>query len=319
MMTEGHCHGPTPWPGGPVPRSAARVRVRDRFAVRAMQALAAPMLRVDRRLRVSGEAVDVTTMTVPTRHGVVQCRVYRARAHPSETPRPVHLQIHGGGFLVRTPQQDDHLNRHLAAATGAVVVSPDYDVAPRVQFPVAEEQCHGVAEWLIDEDEGHEWETGRLSIGGTSSGGKLAVNVAQLLHAVDPGRVRSLQLNCALVDVTRSDRTSPTKRPAVGRGIQRLMLDTYFADATTRHHPLASPVLDPMLTLLLPPTLIITAGDDSLAPEMDALAGALTDARRPVTHHRFAEVDHAFTHSMPAAPAHAAIRLMGEHIVAHVR
>ena len=65
---------------------------------------------------------------MPTRHGLVRCLVYDPPADASETseagrPRPVHIQIHGGGFYGRYPAQDAHIAKYIASEVGAVVVS----------------------------------------------------------------------------------------------------------------------------------------------------------------------------------------------------
>ncbi|MDT5080937.1 MAG: acetyl esterase [Mycobacterium sp.] len=67
-------------------------------------------------------------ITIPTRYGPVPSVLY----HPSsdvESP-PVYVNVHGGGFVVGHPEQDDPWCRYLAANAGVVVVNPDYVLAP---------------------------------------------------------------------------------------------------------------------------------------------------------------------------------------------
>ncbi|NQX17336.1 alpha/beta hydrolase fold domain-containing protein [Rathayibacter sp. VKM Ac-2857] len=99
--------------------------------------------------RSIAEPVEVM---VPTRHGEVRCFIYSP--HPDAplatiklTP-PVHINIHGGGFIFTNALQDDHIARYIAAEVGAFVVSIDYSTAPNVLFPVAEEQCFDVLSGL---------------------------------------------------------------------------------------------------------------------------------------------------------------------------
>jgi acetyl esterase len=64
-----------------------------------------------------------TTQTIiPTRHGPVTATVY----HPSSEgePPPVYVNVHGGGFVVGHPEQDDPWCRYLAANARVVVVNP---------------------------------------------------------------------------------------------------------------------------------------------------------------------------------------------------
>src|ERR1700728_1492680 len=84
-------------------------------------------------------------VTVPTRHGDLPAVVY----WPADlgAPVPVYVNFHGGGFVMRHPEQDDPLCRYLAAYAGVAVVNVDYDVAPRYRFPVALEEAYDAVTW----------------------------------------------------------------------------------------------------------------------------------------------------------------------------
>jgi acetyl esterase len=258
---------------------------------------------------------------VPTRHGPVRCLIYRPPADAPAPgadgrPRPVHLQIHGGGFWGRFPIQDDHIATYIASEIGATVVSVDYDVAPHVQFPVAEEECYDVAAWIHQTGAVNGWDPSRISVGGESAGGKLAINVCQLAHAEEIFRPCALVAAFAVADVTRTDRTSAKRNAKISQTIQRLVNETYFVDAARRSGPIASPFFDENLAAALPATLIMTGEYDPLGPEMDRLAERLEAAGVNVVHRRFAKTDHGFTHCPPAERAREAIGLFGGHLSA---
>jgi acetyl esterase len=251
---------------------------------------------------------------VPTRHGAVRCLIYRPPG--GSPPPPVHVLIHGGGMFGRYPEQDDHVATYLASEVGAVVVSVDYDVTPQVQFPVAEEECYDVALWIRANAATGGWDADRISVGGESAGGKLAINVCQLAYAGGVFRPCALVAAYAVADVTRADRTTGKRGEKISPALQRLVNDTYFADASRRLEALASPLFDPHLALALPATLIMTGEDDTLAPEMDRLAQMLGAAGVSVLHRRFAHTDHGFTHHPPVETAREAIALTGAHLAA---
>jgi acetyl esterase len=256
---------------------------------------------------------------VPTRHGMVRCLIYRPPAGAPlpggiAGPPPVHVQIHGGGFFGRYPEQDEHIATYLASEVGAVVVSVDYDVTPQVQYPVAEEQCYDVAAWVHANAASSGWDARRISVGGASAGGKLAINVCQLAHTAGVFRPCALVAAYAVADVTRTDRTSAKPSASISPALQRLVNATYFVDASRHHEPLASPLYDEHLAAALPPTLILTGEYDTLAPEMDRLAEMLAAAGVPVVHRQFAQTDHGFTHGPPVARAREAIELIGDHL-----
>ncbi len=300
----------------------AKIRRRDRTGAWLMQ-VTFPLIRPPKALRFATRPIaKPEEIMVPTRHGQVRCLVYRP--HPDAPlaggpgPAPVHIQIHGGAFIGRFPEQDNHIADYIASEVGAYVVSIDYDVAPQHRFPVAEEQSFDVARWVHDHGTEWGWDADRMSVGGGSAGGKLAINVVQQAHAAGGPSFRAIIPCFAAADVTRTDRTSPKSRPVVPPWMQRLVANTYFVDESIRSLPLASPVLDPDLAAAMPPALIMTGALDTLGPEMDALAERLAAEGVEVTHRRFADTDHGFTHFKPVETAREAITLMGDHLLANL-
>ncbi|MDE1536360.1 MULTISPECIES: alpha/beta hydrolase fold domain-containing protein [Actinotignum] len=107
--------------------------------------------------------------TLPTRHGPVPVRIYSPQRDarptgcgslspvgpgslsptelgtttqlPAGATRPIIVYLHGGSYCVGSPATHDRLTRELAAATGAVVVSVDYTLAPGARYPRISEEC----------------------------------------------------------------------------------------------------------------------------------------------------------------------------------
>ncbi|MVU82804.1 alpha/beta hydrolase fold domain-containing protein [Nocardia sp. ET3-3] len=261
-----------------------------------------------------------TTMTVPTRHGPVRTLVYApvgadvAATRAEGRKPPVHLIIHGGAFVIRRPAQEDNVARFLCSELGCYVVLPDYDTAPSVRFPVSEEQCSDVLAWLRDNAADLGWDRDRISLGGASAGGKLALSVA--LDAIDRGAfvpiAISIEYGAANLSLPDSERTSPKRNPVVGPSLMNLIRTTYFKDVDTTL-PTASPALHPRRGEL-PPTLIITADQDTVRHEMNHLAADLRERGVAVTHHEFPGVDHGFTHAEPVEQCRAALEMIRDHL-----
>jgi acetyl esterase len=228
---------------------------------------------------------------VRTRHGVVRVLVQRPIGESELTPVVMHM--HGGGFVNRYPEQDLHIAQRLAVALRATVVLPDYDTAPRAQYPVAEEQMVDVARWIKTADD-QQWNGAAFALSGVSAGAKLAINVCQQLHLGELPRPLALALIVPVVDVTRTDRTSSIRRPAISPLVQRFVGWAYFPDVAKRREPLASPRFDDTLPAALPSTLILTGAHDTLAPEGKALANTLAAAGVRVEYHEYPDVDHDF-------------------------
>lgn len=118
----------------------------------------------------SNEGVEV--LTLPSGAGV---RLYRPAGAGADTPAL--LWIHGGGYLIGSPEQDDALCRRYVERLGCVVAAVRYRLAPQHPYPAAVEDCYSVLTWLaalpgVDAD--------RIAIGGASAGGGLTAALAFL-------------------------------------------------------------------------------------------------------------------------------------------
>ncbi len=231
---------------------------------------------------------------VPTRHGDVRCEVYRpADALPGA---PAYVHLHGGAFLMRHPRMDDFWARLVAAEVGAVVVNVDYDVAPQVRYPVAQEQAHDVLAWVCgDGAQVLDVDAGRVVVGGFSAGGNLAASAA--LQARDLGSCRPVLqlLGVPSLDVAEDphDKVAPSGTAMIGPGLLTLVRRTYFKDASRRAEAYASPLRADDLAGLAP-ALVVTAERDVLRAEGDRYAERLTAAGVRTRHLVVPDRDHYF-------------------------
>lgn len=259
------------------------------------------------------------TTSVPTRHGSIRALLQRPAADSAPPgPAPVVVHLHGGGFVNRNPAQDLHIARHLAAHLHAVVVLPDYDTAPKVRYPVAEQQTHDVVRWVTRTGLEHGWDGTRVALSGVSAGAKLAIGACQQLRAAGEPGPRALALVVPVTDVVRTDRTSAVPRPAISPRVQRFVAWAYFPDVDRRREALASPRLDPALAGALPPTLVLTGEHDTLAPEGAELAALLRAGGVEVVHHQYPGADHDFIATEPLATVRDAlarvVAFLGPHL-----
>src|SRR5436190_11868138 len=61
---------------------------------------------------------------------------------------PALLGLHGGGMVVGTPQFETLGFGRLARELGAVVVAPDYRLAPEHRFPAGLDDCMATLYWM---------------------------------------------------------------------------------------------------------------------------------------------------------------------------
>lgn len=101
---------------------------------------------------------------------------------PQETgaARPALLHVHGGGYVLGTPEMSGVSNRRTALEHGCLVVSVDYRLAPETPWPGAVEDCYAALRWLHENAVAQNVDPARIAIGGESAGGGHAAALALL-------------------------------------------------------------------------------------------------------------------------------------------
>ncbi len=114
----------------------------------------------------------------------IEVRVHRPRGAGSSEPAGALLWMHGGGFVIGHPAQDDRNCRRIADQLGVVVAAVRYRLGPEDPYPAGLHDCHDALEWLAAQPDVDE---ARIAIGGASAGGGMAASLALL--ARDRGAV----------------------------------------------------------------------------------------------------------------------------------
>lgn len=97
---------------------------------------------------------------------------------PGAGGRPLAVFFHGGGWVMCGLDTHDALCRALAVASGAVVVSADYRLAPEHPWPAAPDDALTVLLWARARAAALGCDPARLIVAGDSSGGTLAAVTA---------------------------------------------------------------------------------------------------------------------------------------------
>jgi acetyl esterase/lipase len=121
---------------------------------------------------------DVTIEDVTD--GDVSLRIFRPVG--ATDAAPALLWIHGGGFIIGAPQQDDRTNILFARELGITVAAVRYRLAPEHPAPAAVEDVYAALLWLAANADERGIDPERIAVGGASAGGGLAAAVTLLAH-----------------------------------------------------------------------------------------------------------------------------------------
>lgn len=122
-----------------------------------------------------GGGVEVASVRDAVADGV-PVRIYDPA--PGAGGRPLTVFFHGGGWVMCGPDTHDALCRALALASGAVVVSADYRLAPEHPWPAAPDDALTVLLWARARAAELGCDPARLIVAGDSAGGNLAAVTA---------------------------------------------------------------------------------------------------------------------------------------------
>lgn len=203
------------------------------------------------------------------------------------------LWLHGGGWVMGDLEGFEHVCRALANASGRVVISVDYRLAPEHPFPAAVEDALAAVEWSL----GHGaaqlgYDPARVVVGGDSSGGNLAA-VAVRHHA------EHLEAQLLVYPVTDAAMATESYAAAAGADVGGLTPEAMercyaaYLQGADAADPDVSPLRAPDLGGL-PPTFIAVARHDVLREDGVAYAEALRAAGVPVELEHYDDMVHGF-------------------------
>lgn len=94
----------------------------------------------------AGHLVEVTQLPVKAGAQSSAAIELRILSRKGRKPRCVVVSLHGGGYVCGRARFDDARNLELADLLDAVVLSPNYTLAPEAKYPHAAAQCEAVLE-----------------------------------------------------------------------------------------------------------------------------------------------------------------------------
>jgi acetyl esterase/lipase len=137
----------------------------------------------------------------------------------STSPRPAYLHMHGGGYVLGTPEINDASNRSFAAELNCIVVSVDYRLAPETRYPGSLEDCYAALAWLQTQANTLNVDRTRIAIGGESAGGGHAAALALLARQRGEYSICFQLLDAPMIDDRTGSEADANPHPYCGEFI----------------------------------------------------------------------------------------------------
>ncbi|MEK8050848.1 alpha/beta hydrolase fold domain-containing protein [Ideonella sp. DXS22W] len=193
-----------------------------------------------------------------------------------EPATPTLLYLHGGGFVGCSPRTHRPLTAALARQ-GLRVFVPDYRLAPEHPFPAAPDDALAVWRALVAQHAAT-GRTGRITVGGDSAGGNLALGLMQRLRDQGERLPDAGVLFSPALDMTGGSASllGNAERDAMFRGDCLGALAEAYLQGADPAQPLASPLLGGLAGL--PPLLVHVGCDEALRDDSLRLADGVRAA-----------------------------------------
>jgi acetyl esterase/lipase len=213
------------------------------------------------------------TYSIPSRDSGrnLPCRILKPQN--GKPVKSVFMHIHGGGWVLQDEMSQDVLLQDIADATGLLVISVGYRLAPEHPFPAGPQDCYDAAEWLVDNSE-KELGAALGFVGGESAGGHLSVLVA--LHLLQSAqkqyssfKLKGLLLHFGAYDLSWTPSVFNFNKPEtliLDRDVMDHFIEVFLPGMTPdeKKHPSSSPLYANLMGLKLPPALFTCGTEDCL-------------------------------------------------------
>jgi acetyl esterase/lipase len=203
---------------------------------------------------------------------------------------PICLYLHGGAFVMGSPNSHRDMAAQLAQKAGVRMLMVDYRLAPEHPYPAAHEDVMTVYRALLAQGVPAQ----RLFIAGDSAGGNLALAAAQSIRDAELPAPRGLVLFSPWLDLTQQS-ASITSRAAKDVMLNRQLLDEVvpmYAPGLPAHDPRISPLFGNLAGL--PPCLTVVSQSEILLDDALQLHQKLQAAGGDSRCLQWAHTPHAF-------------------------
>ena len=236
----------------------------------------------------------------------VPIRIYEQEGEPTG----LMVYFHGGGMCVGSIALMDSVAREIAYATGAVVVSVEYRLAPENPFPAGLDDCETVTRWALAQTQRFGVPPAKVIISGESAGGTFTAAVSlRLRDDADVALAGQVLIYPAL---DNGSSTLPSRKEFAGLTMTEDEMDwcwnAYTGGRDLDDDPFAAPLHAESLAGL-PPAFVVLGGCDFLRDEGRLYAARLREAGVDAEDVCYPGQVHGFMNHMHPAAADAYERI----------
>jgi acetyl esterase len=125
------------------------------------------------------EIGSIVDRTIPGPAGAIPVKIFTPTG---SAPFPLLVFLHGGGWVIGSPNTHARLCAELAEGAGVVVMSVGYRLAPEHPAPAPLDDCVAAIRWASEHGSEIGAADGRFAVAGDSAGGNLAAAAALRLR-----------------------------------------------------------------------------------------------------------------------------------------
>ncbi len=248
------------------------------------------------------DEVTRTDIMVPGPEGAAEVRLRIHRRAGADGTSPCIFWMHGGGYVLGSPEQDDERFDRWCQRFDVVGVAVQYRLAPEHPYPAGVEDAYAGLRWVKEHGADVGIDTTRVGIGGPSGGGGLAAALALVVRDRAEFDIAYQLLIYPMIDDTRSSVSAGWDVPVWAPESNHFGWSSYLGDlfGTDDVPANAAPTRATDLSGL-PPTYIMVGTLDGFADEDIDYAGRLNHAGVSVELHVYPGAPHGFEGFAPQA------------------
>lgn len=221
------------------------------------------------------EIGSIVDRTIPGPAGEIPIKVFTPIG---EGPLPLLIFLHGGGWVIGSPNTHARLCAELAQGAGIVVMSVDYRLAPEHPAPASLDDCVAAIRWGAENAAEIGADATRFAVGGDSAGANLSAAAALRLRD-EGGPMPSFLL--LIYGAFTGDLNLPSViENAEGKILTRRAMEWFYGHYLSGGASYDDPYIAPIKGNLrgMPPARLIVGTLDPLLDDSKLFAAKLEEA-----------------------------------------